>query len=248
MKIQERSLMAQIDELSVKPVWLTTLFQDGEISHATGFFVRKAGLVILFTNWHVVTGKDAETGDQEIQEPDELVIWYHVGGKLNAWEAHRIGLRDRMWDPVWVEHPTGRQVDVVGILVVPPAHADVYDVDLAMADADLALWPGSAVSVIGFPHRMASAVWKTGHIASDLDLDFDGRPAFLIDATTKPGMSGSPVFGRQYPVYRQNDGNAMVGCRTRFLGIYSGHFQKVDVGRVWKPIAIRDILGRVRST
>jgi hypothetical protein len=240
--------MAQIDELSVRPVWLTTLFQGREISHATGFFVRKAGAVFLLTNWHVVTGKDAETGNQEIQEPDELAIWYHVGGKLNAWEAHRVRLRDQVWDPTWVEHPLGRLVDVVAISLAPPEHADVYDVDLSMADADLAVWPGSAVSVIGFPHGMASAgkfpVWKTGHIASDLDLDFEGRPAFLIDATTKQGMSGSPVFARQYPVYRHNDGNATVGCRTRFLGIYSGHFHKVDVGRAWKPAAIREIMHR----
>jgi hypothetical protein len=195
----------------------------------------------------VVTGKDATTGERQVAEPDHLTVWRHVG-KLGSWETATYTLHDELWDPTWIEHPLGREVDVIALPINPPETAIIYPLDLSIAEKDLAIWPSSAVSIIGFPHQIVAGgkfpIWKTGHIASDVGLDFDNKPAFLIDATTKPGMSGSPVFARQSPVYLTNDGTTHCGTRTKFLGIYSSHFHNVDVGQVWKPKALLEIISR----
>lgn len=238
--------MAEIDELSAIPLWLTAVRNQEEVAHATGFVVRHADTNFLFTNWHVVTGKNAETGAQQVSEPDHLTVWHHVGTQLSSWETATYPLHDELWDPIWVEHPSGRLVDVVALPINPPPNVRIYPASLDGAGVDLAVWPGSTVFIIGFQGRMASVgklpVWKTGHVASDLDVDYDSRPMFLIDATTKSGMSGAPVFARQSPVFLTHDGTTHAGTRTRFMRIYSGHFHEQDIGRVWKPKAIAELI------
>ena len=53
---------------------------------------------------------------------------------------------------------------------------------------------GMPISIIGFPLGMSGpsrmAIWKTGHIATEPDVDYNGEPFFIIDATTRQGMSG----------------------------------------------------------
>jgi hypothetical protein len=108
------------------------------------------------------------------------------------------------------------------------------------------------VSIIGFPFGLSTAgawpIWKTGHIASDPDLDYDDRPAFLIDATTRAGMSGSPVVLRSYGGYASSKAHMVIGGGpgTRFLGVYSGRIHnQAEIGRVWRPSSIKEILATV---
>ena len=121
--------------------------------------------------------------------------------------------------------------------------------DLALADAGVAAEPAMPVSIIGFPLGLspdgAFPIWKTGHIASDPDIDYQGRPAFLIDATTRGGMSGSPVVIRMYGGYLTRARQNVIGRRqiTRFLGVYSGRIHvEAEIGLVWRPHVIQDIL------
>jgi hypothetical protein len=72
---------------------------------------------------------------------------------------------------------------------------------MALASIDILTMPALPVSVIGYPLGLSAGeswpIWKTGHIASDLDIDSEsGWPAFLIYATTRSGMSGTPVVLR----------------------------------------------------
>jgi len=86
-------------------------------------------------------------------------------------------------------------------------------------------------------------VWKTGHIASEIDIDHEGEPVFLIDATTKPGMSGSPVLAVRRGWVQRSSGIAIGGSATRFLGVYSGlTHSESDVGVVWKPSVVDAVL------
>jgi hypothetical protein len=79
------------------------------------------------------------------------------------------------------------------------------------------------VFVIGFPLGLvnrASAeaplpIWKIGNIANDPGPKFEGISKFLIDATTLPGMSGSPVVRRTIEVATKFD---------KFFGIYVGRY------------------------
>ena len=103
----------------------------------------------------------------------------------------------------WLEHPQGRAVDVVAVPLRLPSHCRIFPLDLALADADLEVKVAMAVSIVGYPKGLTAGgvlpIWKTGHLASEPDLNYEyGRPAFLIDATTRIGMSGSPVVLRVY--------------------------------------------------
>src|SRR5438093_2550640 len=112
------------------------------------------------------------------------------------------------------------------------------------------------VSVMGFPMGMASAgvmpIWTTGHVASEPELDYQDQPAFLINATTRQGMSGSPVVLRHYgPVGVL--GQPRVSMRissegtTRWLGVYSGRIHgDAELVRVWRPEVVREVISHGR--
>ncbi|MCW4002658.1 MAG: serine protease [Candidatus Bathyarchaeota archaeon] len=242
-----------IDEFSVKPLYLETFLVEQRLGVATGFAVKKDASYYLITNWHVVTGRNPFDNNRPLSarglaDPNKLKVWFH-GQNLGSWIAKEIELINRAGDKLWLEHELPEQVDVVAIPFAVTEDIRIYEIDLALADFDLMVYPSEAVSIIGFPMGLTSGgkfpIWKTGHIASDIDIDWDGKPAFLIDATTKSGMSGSPVIAKRVSLYQTSHGN-VVGNAARFLGVYSGREigeSGVEVGFVWKPRVISEILG-----
>jgi hypothetical protein len=56
-------------------------------------------------------------------------------------------------------------------------------------------------------------IWKTGHLASEPEFNFDDLPRILIDATTRTGMSGAMVFVTRPP-------------QNRLVGIYTGRYKQ----------------------
>ena len=154
----------------------------------------------------------------------------------------------------WREHTLKSAIDVVALPVSVHEDVDFYPLDLQLAQTDLIISPSEPVSIIGFPRGIAAAgkfpIWKTAHVASDLDLNCDGKPIFVVDATTKPGMSGSPVLARRIGFTRTSKGLEMGGDKVRFLGVYSGRIDDdgkgdkdlYNLGRVWKPDILNQIL------
>ena len=63
-------------------------------------------------------------------------------------------------------------------------------------------------------------ITRTGMTATPLQLDYDGRPSFLIDASVFPGSSGSPVF-----VYKS--GKLGAGITTQDVFVFVGVVAKV---------------------
>lgn len=222
------------------------------ISTATCFAVHASGRTFLITNWHVVSGMNPRTGaymDSQARVPD--LIRVHLHTKMNgAWLYGDVRLR-KGDSKNWREHPRGSKVDVVAL----PVHNDdahlFNAIDLKLADTDMLTFPAMPVQIIGFPLGHSAfgnlPIWKTGHIASDPHLDVGESPVFLIDATTKSGMSGAPVVARQSGFVR-SDGSVVLdaGFSTKLLGIYSGRINdKSDVGMVWRPNTIDEIIAAV---
>lgn len=76
-------------------------------------------------------------------------------------------------------------------------------------------------------------------------MDYDGKPTFLIDATTRGGMSGSPVVLRLTGGYPTRNGGMVLagGMATKFLGVYAGRIHDdVEIGYVWRPGLVIEIL------
>ena len=242
-----------IDPLSKHSLLVQASFGATPLSTATGFIVRKGSAYFLVTNWHVVTGRDPDTEkplSPTAGVPDTLVILHHVKGRLGAWKPLAEPLYEN-GSPRWREHSKGRLVDVVAFpLRQVPSDAEFYPLDLALAAVDIQPHPAMAVAIIGFPFGLSAGgawpIWKTGHIATDPGVDYQAdRPAFLIDATTRGGMSGSPVVVRVSGGYKDSKGNFIIGSdlRTKFLGVYSGRIHgEAEIGRVWRPSVLDDIL------
>ena len=113
------------------------------------------------------------------------------------------------------------------------------------------------VFVLGFPYGQTAGihnlmpVWKRATIATQPDKNFydDGRDTFLIDTTTRSGMSGAPVFARSNGQCFTENGDISIDGQAhfKFLGVYSSRIDgdKRDdsfLGLVWKRNLIDEII------
>lgn len=241
-----------IDPLSTTSVYIHQLTNGQIIGSATGFVIEKNNQKYLITNWHVVSGRHPESN--QITNPDGLTpthlqITYHAAIGLGNWIRKIEPLLNADSSKKWLEHSLGQQIDVVALpLENLGADIIVYSFDLNLANTDIVSQPAMPVSIIGYPLGLVTGVhfpiWKTGHIASDPDLDFNNKPVFLIDATTRGGMSGSPVVMRMNGGYQRRSGAQVLagGIKTLFLGVYSGRIQAdSEIGMVWRPVVIDEI-------
>lgn len=246
-------MIRYVDQLSCASLFVEPCFNKIGLSVATGFLLQYCDDIYLVTNWHVVHGKDADTLDyldkEHLSIPNNLIVSFHKKGSLGVWIKKRLDLFDDNDEPLWLEHPFSNEVDVVAIKIEVFDDIEAYILDYAMKDKDIVPITAMPVSVIGYPFGLSAGanwpIWKTGHIASDHGIDFeDNRPAFLIDATTRSGMSGSPVVLRASS-YQTADGNTVMsnGIQTRFLGVYAGRIHgESEIGRVWRPFVIQEII------
>lgn len=106
--------------------------------------------------------------------------------------------------------------------------------DLATMDDLVKLDVASPVLFVGYPNGMFdqkhyTPIVRQGFVATPAELDFDGKPVFLIDASVFPGSSGSPVFSYEHSW----DGNIVT---VKLLGLISAVFtQRTDGEIEWIP-------------
>jgi hypothetical protein len=61
---------------------------------------------------------------------------------------------------------------------------------------------------------------------------------FLVDITTREGMSGSPVYAREWTKAADE-----WEVKTTFLGLYSGRLREdAEVGIVWRAEVVNEIV------
>ena len=245
----------RIDPLSCTSLYLKLYVNGIQLSTATGFLVNRDERNFLISNWHVFSGRDANTGKPLSKTtaalPDEVRIAHHVKGKLGTWKFVGERLYNKDGSARWLEHPRGKDVDVAAIeLSNTKSFCELFPLDLSLAETDVVTYPGMPVSIIGFPFGLRPhaffPIWKTGHIASDPDLSYEGRPAFLIDATTREGMSGSPVVARLFGSHiNSRNIQVVTGVITKFLGVYASRIRNdAEIGCVWRPSVINELLRR----
>lgn len=243
---------------------------DGEIVRSatgSGFFWRRDGGILsrrkgwfLITNWHNVTGLNADTGKGMSDFiPNRLCVTARCAvrreGAITVVQAFNAEFD--LYDgemPRWIEHPLGRAVDCVAV----PIDVSVFEnfSQKALNDydfqADLLPLVGMECFVVGYPlglkGRVSTPIWKRGSIATEPELDHDKLPLVLIDTATRQGMSGSPVIIRHHGVHSPTGDIAddtVFGTVENILGIYSGRIGDDDLGgqlgRVWKMRVIDEI-------
>jgi hypothetical protein len=230
------------------------------IASGTGFIANSHKGPVLITNRHNVTGQHNKTGKSLSPNgsiPEEIAILHNRIERqkgLLEWD-YRIEQLKTNGVPIWIEHPIlGARADFVALPLTQLKDVQLYPYTLGIGDPEILVAPSDTVSVIGFPFGLsgggAFAIWATGFMATEPDVDYDGLPIFLIDCRARPGQSGSAVVAHRNggSVAMENGGSAMYsGPVTKFLGIYSGRINdQSDLGIVWKASAIRELVDSIK--
>jgi Trypsin-like peptidase domain len=245
-----------VDQASLTSLKLRILNGDREIGTATGFVVEKHDKHYLITNRHVVLACGPDTDAANIGGwmcANRLAILHNKVGHL----TESLWVTEELYDPqrtnrLWIEHPTLRgSVDIVALPLLQTQGIQFYPLDLvAEINEDVSVLPGDSITIVGFPFGIVQSgglpIWKAGTIASDPDMDYSGKRMFAVDTTSRPGMSGSPVYAVRSVAYRNKSGQLMSPAAAgrsvkRFLGIYSEQQIAAEIGGVWKAEVVKEL-------
>ena len=238
--------VSQADPFSRSAVCLTLLYNETVLAIGSGVLGHhKISGHFLITAWHNLSGRRAGTGEV-LSKTAGIPNLVQVEGCQPTFRLPLYGGNNDPNDgePLYETHKKGSYIDVT-VLPLPNSQSARYPLDDSFLspylNTQLPLRPGQTCHVVGFPegliHRYGKGtvlpIWKTGHIASEPEADFDDQPKLLIDATTRRGMSGAMV------VVSERD-------RNRLVGIYSGRYKQPLVGdRVEDAVGFTSELGWV---
>lgn len=268
-----------IDHLSLSTTPIILRNNDAVVSQGTGFFyVREREnekVLFLVTNYHVLTGSSPEK--REAPKGNNIEWFFHADKEDSSKvKPIRFPLFNREGKPIWITSPSYPDADlaVIPIPVVLAQDCDIRCISEKWhSESDLLVRPTTPGTLVGYPYgyydkRNSLPVWKTGSIASEPEVDFDGKPYFLLDISAFPGMSGSPAFAISYGTYESTSGAAKVGGVRKFLGIYASmqmlnkqlyleqlvhadpmlgvkDQESLELGHVWKASLIIDLINSI---
>lgn len=200
------ALKKKISPISLFPIHIEMMRNDKKIGDGTGFIFYH--LVhethFLITNYHVLTARIPT-------DPARLLEGYPDSPDELRWSALRKDNKEAFLGGVdllsenginWIEHEDrAKGVDIVALKIIFDDDTLVMSQEkLGLVD-DIALEVGAELFIVGFPFGLGVGdffpLWKKGTIASEPLIKPNGLSRFYIDATTMPGMSGSPVFAME---------------------------------------------------
>lgn len=245
--------MTGINLPSIQSLLIEMRFESQALSTGTAFAVQARSGPHLITNRHNVTGRHQETNEPLSPTsgvPNQLVVFHNRFNHLGQWVPRSEALYAGEL-PLWKEHPVlGPRADFVALPLSNLEDVALYPYDATNTGPPIYVGPSDPVSVVGFPFGLTGggvyAIWATGFIASEPDVNYGELPVVLIDCRSRPGQSGSPVVAhRSGGSYAMIDGGtSMFGASvSKFVGIYSGRINsESDLGIVWKASAIAELI------
>ena len=253
-----------VNQYSLASYYVEVMFNEMKLSNATCFFTNKNGKLYLITNWHVVSGRDADTFgllDSNGAIPNILRVYLaeenEEGIQFSDNSYINIKLYDEEGNKLWYElKKNDRMVDIVAIPmvnIIDKYYMPIEDAEEPFNElSDIEIT--SEIYIIGFPFGKIGGeipIWKKASVASEPELDIEGMPYYYADTATKPGMSGSPVIlYEDRPIkFLDKKKNKFSSHITKLVGVYSGRIgantgNKYDaqLGRVWKVNMIQEII------
>lgn len=241
------------------PIWVE--MADGRQGFGTAFIYsvpvpgqQSAQIPLLVTNYHVVaggrraqielSGRAGEAPDRgtrsRVEIPGEL-LQSHVDRENDLAAVPIGGVLTQL-------EQSGRPVFFRSIVPDNIPTKEVLD-DLAAVEE---------ITFIGYPsgfydQHNATPLFRRGITATPAWNDFQGKPAFLVDAGVFPGSSGSPVFILNEGAYTNKNG-LVVGNRLLFLGVLSDAILRTEanspnvflgLGRVVKAERVKEFASRI---
>ena len=254
-----------IDTCSLVPLYVEAFFGDQPLGGATAFlWFRFDQRLSLVTNWHVVSGRNNETGEVTHKLggiPDHLRVHVPLNDREEPPLIVKVATVDSDGEPLWVEHPEyGRSVDIAAldIALPPPGEASHMPIN-AIRTVALKQRIGMQIFILGYPFGrlgIGMPVWKQATFASEPYFAASKHQRYLIvDSASRPGMSGSPVIQRAHGEIELEDGHGRVVSgdgAVNFIGIYSGRFHTNDpsdaqLGRVWPATLVQEVVAAAEA-
>lgn len=253
-----------INAYSMASYYVDILFNDIKLSNATCFFTKINDHLYLVTNWHVVSGRNADTKEclnKMGGVPNKLRVYVPKENDNSTFSYcddfyMDIELLDQDGNKLWYEmQKNNRMVDVA---IIPLK--DVKGICTTIEQAEepfneqVHFEIASEIYIIGFPFGKQTGyvpIWKKASVASEPELEIEELPYFFADTATRSGMSGSPVIlYKDRPAVLFNEKEKKISRHwTKFIGIYSGRIgadcaEKGDaqLGRVWKASVIQELI------
>lgn len=239
---------------------IETYASDG-VSTGTGFFFSflcdentKTSIPTIVTNKHVI--KNAITGKLRFSLQDS------EGTPL---KGEYFDLIIDNFEKRWIMHPDN-EIDLC-ILPIAYIHQEIekskknlYYTTLSMKDIPDTMEINNTLSrveditIVGYPDGIWDSfnnkpIVRKGITATSLQLDFENKPRYLVDAAIYGGSSGSPVYIFNQGYYSLADGSVAFGNRLRLVGIIyavaqhtvDGEIKIIDVPTNKTPKAITKI-------
>lgn len=262
--------------LSTTPIFLRK--GDNVVSQGTGFYFltrdEENQVLFLVTNYHVLTGSAPKEGKPPIG--DNILFQFHES-ETDSGKVRTSGLPlfTPSGRPVWISSSTHPEADLAIIPLPTECSKDckVFCLSEEWANPRMKIRPATDVSLVGYPYgyydtKNALPVWKSGTLASEPSIDFEGKPLVLVDVSAFPGMSGSPVFAVANGMYENATGDSVSpGMVRQFIGIYASmqmigkskyleeivhdsklginDYESLEIGHVWKANIILEAVKNI---
>lgn len=225
------------ENLIFTTVRIETALKNGGRSTGTGFVFNyehnDKHFLFIVSNKHVV--KDAIEGRLEFNLKKD--------GEPDLGNKYTLTITD--FENIWIGHPdTDIDVDITPFVPILNELKKV-NVDIYYRAIPASLIPSENITreidavediiFIGYPNGIYDKknllpIVRKGITATPANIDFEGQPTFVIDASIFPGSSGSPVFICNVGSYTKKGTNDLfAGTRLMFLGIVASVFIKQDI-------------------
>ncbi|AZD34891.1 hypothetical protein C4K22_2138 [Pseudomonas chlororaphis subsp. aurantiaca] len=230
------------ERLFFTTIRIDTITPEGGCGSGTGFFFehdigdgRKAPFIV--TNKHVVLG----------QKSGQLAFLKHKDGNPSLGEGYNLHIGEQEWSAIWFGHPDP-DIDIAVCALLPILeHLSKQGVEPYLLTVNSEMIPTEAqmseldalesVTFVGYPNGIWDSknlipVARKGTTATPAEVDFEGTPRFLIDASVFGGSSGSPVFLLNQGSFANKQGGLMAGNRLYFLGVIAAVFFRTHLNEI----------------
>lgn len=230
------------EQLFFTTIRIDTFDYNGGKGAGTGFatmhVVGEAQYMFVVTNKHVIKG--VRNGRFTfLKRNDELPV---LGN------GFVLDIDPSSWEGMWFDHPDP-DVDIALCPLLPLVGfvKEQYGVDLFFRCVDTRSIPTEdelneldaieSVTFIGYPNGVWDSknllpVARRGTTASPIEVDFEGDPRFLIDASVFGGSSGSPVFILNQGAWATKEGSLVSGSRFYFVGVVAAVFYRTHLNQI----------------
>ena len=224
-------MLADFYSLCTTPIRLVKA--DGRVANGSGFFYScttgdGGSLLCLVTNYHALAGSSPKRNRP--QPGGKIQFEIH----LSAQDPHKVRtvnypLQFSSGKSSWFGSPLFPAADIAFVPLPSSLFEGVQGfrfLDDGSVDSGLDSYPGQPVSIVGYPLGFADPrqhlpIWKTGHLASEPELDFGGEPNLLVHVAGRTGMSGAPALVGHRDIYQPRLGAPRAAASGKLLGIYS---------------------------